>query len=82
MCPDYQSKGCYKAACDVFAMGVMIAVTVTNETPAGIAQSLMEAQEDGSMKDLVDKRPGAQGWNTDVALKASELGNEMHEAKD
>ena len=73
MCPDYQSKGCYKAACDVFAMGVMIAVTVTNETPAGIAQSLIEAQEDSSMEDLVDKRPGAQGWNTDVALKLLNL---------
>ena len=73
MCPDYQSKGCYKAACDVFSMGVMIAVTVTNETPAGIAQTLMEAREDGSIEDLVDKRPGAQVWNTDVAVKLLNL---------
>ena len=73
LCPDYQSKGHYKAACDVYAMGVTIAVTVTNETPASIAQILMEAKEDGHLEDLADKRPGAQGWNKDVALKLMNL---------
>ena len=73
LCPDYQSTGQYRAACDVFALGVTIAVTVTNESPAGIGQALTDAKEDGIIEDLIDNRPGAQGWNTDVALKLLKL---------
>ena len=69
LCPDYQTKGHYRAACDVFALGVTIAVTVTNDSPAQMSSFLAEGKEDGILGDLVDMRAGTQGWDMSVALE-------------
>merc|ERR1719379_2539008 len=62
ICPEYQQTGSMRPACDLYGLGMTMAVAVTNRPAPGLGMTLMEERFNGNLGSTVDTRKGAQGW--------------------
>eukprot|EP00873_Tetraselmis_striata_P012790 jgi/Tetstr1/433054/TSEL_022389.t1 len=72
--PHYIQSAEYRAASDVYSMGVSILLALLGRTePTGMVDEVKDAKEDGVEMDLLDRRPGAGQWDSAKAASVMRL---------
>eukprot|EP00873_Tetraselmis_striata_P035808 jgi/Tetstr1/456072/TSEL_042842.t1 len=72
--PHYVQSSEYRAASDVYSVGVSILLALLGRTePTGMVFEVKDAKEDGVEMDLLDRRPGAGQWDSAKAASVMRL---------
>jgi len=66
----YLNTGVYRAASDVYSVGVTLLLVLLGRTDAtGVVSEMVDARADGDEMDMLDRRPGAGSWNMEKATR-------------
>eukprot|EP00873_Tetraselmis_striata_P035797 jgi/Tetstr1/456061/TSEL_042831.t1 len=72
--PHYIQSAEYRAASDVYSVGVSILLALLGRTePTGMVDEVKDAKDDGVEMDLLDRRPGAGQWDRAKAASVMRL---------
>eukprot|EP00873_Tetraselmis_striata_P035802 jgi/Tetstr1/456066/TSEL_042836.t1 len=72
--PHYIQSAEYRAASDVYSVGVSILLALLGRTePTGMVDEVKDAKDDGMEMDLLDRRPGAGQWDSAKAASVMRL---------
>eukprot|EP00873_Tetraselmis_striata_P035807 jgi/Tetstr1/456071/TSEL_042841.t1 len=72
--PHYIQSAEYRAASDVYSVGVSILLALLGRTePTGMVDEVKDAKEDGVEMDLLDRWPGAGQWDSAKAASVMRL---------
>eukprot|EP00873_Tetraselmis_striata_P010696 jgi/Tetstr1/430960/TSEL_020715.t1 len=70
----YLNTGVYRAASDVYSVGVTLLLVLLGRTDAtGVVSEMVDARADGDEMDILDRRPGAGSWDMEKAARVMSL---------
>eukprot|EP00873_Tetraselmis_striata_P035672 jgi/Tetstr1/455936/TSEL_042717.t1 len=70
----YLNTGVYRAASDVYSVGVTLLLVLLGRTDAtGVVSEMVDARADGDEMDMLDRRPGAGSWDMEKAARVMSL---------